>query len=113
MVGDDRQEEEVLYGKQGILEGMQKGTVITMGTYNPGLVQELSQKAKDRINVLDAPVSGGVTEARAASLTIPVGGERQVFDQYRPVLEAMGKSVIYRGDLGSRTGGKMDHLHDR
>jgi 2-hydroxy-3-oxopropionate reductase len=101
MVRDDRQTEEVFYGKQGVLEGMQKGTIITMSTISPDLVQMLSLKVKDRINVLDAPVSGGVMGAKAGSLTIMVGGQRDVLDQYHVVLEAMGKRIIFCGGIGA------------
>ena len=101
MVRDDRQTEEVIYGKTGVLEGMGAGAIIMMSTISPGIVQKLAPKTKEGVEVLDAPVSGGVMGAEAGTLTIMVGGKDEVLDRYRPVLEAMGKRIIYCGGSGA------------
>jgi 3-hydroxyisobutyrate dehydrogenase len=51
--------------------------------------------------MLDAPVSGGVKGAEEATLTIMVGGKREVFERCRPILSAMGKNLLYLGEIGS------------
>jgi 3-hydroxyisobutyrate dehydrogenase-like beta-hydroxyacid dehydrogenase len=101
MVRDDKQTEEAIYGKDGVLDGLEKGVIITMSTISPGLVQKLALKTKDGVEVLDAPVSGGVMGAEAGTLTIMAGGKSEVLDQYRSVLEAMGKRIIYCGGAGA------------
>lgn len=101
MVRDDRQTEEILYGEQGVLEGLDKGVIITTSTISPGLVQRLAQKVKTGIEVLDSPVSGGLPGAREGTLTLMVGGKKEVLDQCRPVLDAMSSRIIYCGGIGA------------
>jgi 3-hydroxyisobutyrate dehydrogenase len=101
MVRDDRQTEEVIYGAEGVLEGLEKGVIILMSTISPGSVQELSAKVQNGIHVIDAPVSGGVMGAEAGTLTIMAGGEKHILDQYRPVLEAMGNRIVHCGGVGA------------
>lgn len=101
MVRDDLQTQEVVYGKEGILEGLDEGTIITMNTVSPTLVQRIAQEARSGVEVLDAAVSGGPMGAKAGTLTIMVGGKRQVLEKYLPILEAMGNRIIYCGSIGS------------
>ncbi|MEO8972131.1 MAG: NAD(P)-dependent oxidoreductase [Ktedonobacteraceae bacterium] len=105
MVPDSPQVEEVVAGPQGILEGSRKGLIIIdMSTIAPTVSRALAEKAAARgVHFLDAPVSGGSQGAVNGTLTIMIGGEQQIFEQARPVLEAMGKkeNIFYVGPVGS------------
>ena len=105
MVTNSGDVEEVVAGPQGVLEGARKGLIIIdMSTIAPSMSQKLAAAAKERgAAFLDAPVSGGSQGAINGTLTIMVGGERETFDQVRPLLEAMGKkeNIFYVGPSGS------------
>src|SRR5438132_9416697 len=105
MVPNSAQVEEVVAGPQGILEGARKGlTIINMSTIAPSTSRKLAQLASEKgVYFLDAPVSGGSVGAEKGTLTIMVGGEREIFEQVRPALEAMGKkeNIFYVGPSGS------------
>ncbi|MEO6888004.1 MAG: NAD(P)-dependent oxidoreductase [Ktedonobacteraceae bacterium] len=105
MVPNSPQVEEIVAGPQGILEGAHNGLIIIdMSTIAPSVSQQLARQAGERnVHFLDAPVSGGSQGAVQGALTIMVGGEREVFEQARPVLEAMGKkeNIFYVGPAGS------------
>ncbi len=102
MVPDTSQVEEVLFGEKGVASGLSKG----------GLVIDMSsissienRKFAEKINALgcdylDAPVSGGEVGAKAASLTIMVGGEEKAFARARPLFEKMGKNITLVGPNG-------------
>ncbi len=107
MVRDDQQTEEVVYGREGVLEGLKKGTLIIMSTVSPGFIQRLETKVKEGLDILDAPVSGGHMGADAGTLSIMVGGKREVFEKCRAVLEAMGKNIFYCGGSGAGLGAKL------
>jgi len=96
MLPNSPQVEEVVAGPQGLLEGARKGLIIVdMSTIAPAVSRKLAQEASIRgVHLLDAPVSGGSQGAINGTLTIMVGGEREIFEQARPVLEAMGKKEI-------------------
>ena len=104
MVPNSAQVEEVVAGPHGILEGARKGLVIIdMSTIAPAMSRKLAEvaAAKD-VQFLDAPVSGGSQGAVNGTLTIMVGGEKEVFEQARPVLEGMGKkeNIFHVGPIG-------------
>lgn len=105
MLPNSPQVEEVVTGSQGILEGGRKGLIIIdMSTIAPATSRKLAAVATDHgMHFLDAPVSGGSQGAVNGTLTIMVGGEREIFEQARPVLEAMGKkeNIFYVGPSGS------------
>src|SRR5256886_7180315 len=105
MVPNSMQVEEVVAGPNGILEGARKGLIIIdMSTIAPSMSRKLPQLASTHgVYVLDAPVSGGSQGAVNGTLTIMVGGEREIFEQVRPVLGAMGKAenIFYVGPSGS------------
>ncbi len=105
MVPNSAQVEEVVNGPQGILEGARKGLVIIdMSTIAPSTSRKLAEiAAVHGAHFLDAPVSGGSQGAVNGTLTIMVGGESAIFEQARPVLEAMGKkeNIFYVGPHGS------------
>ena len=75
---------------------------IDMSSINPVASREIAAElAKFGIDMLDAPVSGGQPMAVAGTLSFMVGGKQEVFDKFKPVLEAMGKSVVLCGDIGA------------
>jgi 3-hydroxyisobutyrate dehydrogenase len=94
--------ESAVLGSGGILDGMRSGSVlIDMSTIDPLVSRRVAEQVTERgFRMLDAPVSGGSVGARDATLTIMVGGPKDVFEECRPVLEAMGKNVIHCGDHG-------------
>jgi len=102
MVPDTPQVEEVLFGKNGVASGLSKGKlVIDMSSISPIATKEFAGKINDLgCDYLDAPVSGGEVGAKAASLTIMVGGEQEAFDRARPVFDKMGKNVNLVGPNG-------------
>ena len=109
MVGFPSDVEEVILGPDGVLAGMKPGaTLIDFTTSSPALARRIAETAAARgVGALDAPVSGGDVGARNAALSIMVGGARDVFDCALPVLETLGKTVVYQGPAGSGQHTKM------
>ena len=105
MLPNSPQVEEVVSGHQGVLEGARKGLIIVdMSTIAPAISRKLAQMASTRgAHFLDAPVSGGSQGAINGTLTIMVGGEREIFEQALPVLQAMGKqeNIVHVGPNGA------------
>ncbi|TMF42818.1 MAG: NAD(P)-dependent oxidoreductase, partial [Chloroflexi bacterium] len=105
MLPNSPEVEEVVTGPHGILEGARKGLIIIdMSTIAPAVSRKLAQTTSTReVHFLDAPVSGGSQGAVNGTLTIMVGGEREIFEQVRPVLEAMGKkeNIFHVGPNGA------------
>lgn len=105
MVPNSKHVEEVVMGPHGILEGARKGLIIIdMSTIAPVMTRKLAQLAAEKeVHFLDAPVSGGSQGAVNGTLTIMVGGEQEVFEQARPILEGMGKkeNIFYVGPSGA------------
>jgi 3-hydroxyisobutyrate dehydrogenase len=103
MVTDSEAVVEVVLGKDGVIEGAHEGMVlIDMSTISPKVTREISAKLAGRgVRMLDAPVSGGDTGAKAATLTIMVGGPTSAFDECLPMLQALGKKVVHMGDTGA------------
>jgi 2-hydroxy-3-oxopropionate reductase len=87
----------------GVYDAMRPGSVhIDMSSIRPDVAASVASAARDRgLRALDAPVSGGEQGAIEASLSIMVGGERADFDEVKPVLEAVGKTIVYCGPSGS------------
>jgi len=94
--------EQVILGKEGVLEGLKPGgVVIDMSTIAPDVSRRIaSEVAKKGFVMLDAPVSGSVGVAAMAALTIQVGGDKKVFEAHRDVLAAMGKNIFHVGANG-------------
>ena len=109
IVGYPQDVEEVYFSENGILENAAPGTVlIDMTTSSPILAQRICKAAKDKgMEALDAPVSGGDSGAKAGTLSIMVGGDEKAMERVRPVLEAMGTTIMYEGPAGSGQHTKM------
>jgi 3-hydroxyisobutyrate dehydrogenase len=92
-----------------VLAGAAAGTLaVDMTTSSPLLARQVAgQGARQGVAVLDAPVSGGDTGARNATLSIMVGGEEAAFERARPILEVMGKTVVRQGGPGAGQYTKM------
>lgn len=94
---------EVVLGENGVIEGAKSGTVvIDMSSIAPLVSRELAQAlAEKHIEMLDAPVSGGEPKAIDGTLSVMVGGKKEVFDKCYPVMKAMAGSVVLTGDVGA------------
>ena len=99
IVSDTPDVQEVILGKNGVIEGVNPGSVvIDMSTISPAVTKEIAAKLKEKnVEMLDASVSGGDTGAINGTLAIMVGGNKKSFDRCRPVFEAMGKTITYVG----------------
>ncbi len=99
----DSEVEEVILGKDGILEGGRPGSVLVdMSTISPLTAKRMAEVLQERgMEMLDAPVSGGQEGAREGSLTIMVGGKPDVFERMHPVLQKLGKNVTHIGGHGA------------
>ena len=103
MVPDSPDVQEVLAGDGGVFDTAKPGTlVIDFSSIRPDITADLAAQAKEKgLRILDAPVSGGQAGAEAATLSIMVGGEEADFDAARPVLDAVGKTIVHVGPNGS------------
>lgn len=97
MVADDAQVTEVTLRSGGVLEAAQPGTVIIISsTVKPSTCREvLAGAVRHGVGVLDAPVAKGQRAAEDGTLTVFVGGPRELFERCRPVFEAFGKEVLH------------------
>jgi 3-hydroxyisobutyrate dehydrogenase-like beta-hydroxyacid dehydrogenase len=102
MLADDAALQQAYSTEDGILSSLQPGAVaIDMSTVSPETVTEIAAKVADAgADFVDAPVSGSVAAATAASLTIMAGGSDEAVDKARGVLGAMGDPVIHMGESG-------------
>ncbi|MGI9860765.1 NAD(P)-dependent oxidoreductase [Moorella naiadis] len=93
----------VMAGEKGVFAGARPGlVVIDMSSVGPGDSRKMATlAAQKQIAYLDAPVSGGVSGARAGKLTIMVGGPEEVFNQVKPVLECLGAKIYHVGESGA------------
>jgi 2-hydroxy-3-oxopropionate reductase len=93
----------VLTEPGGVFEHARPGSlVIDFSTIRPDTTVELASQAAERgLRILDAPVSGGEAGAKAATLSIMVGGEPEVFAEARPVFDAVGKTIVLVGPHGA------------
>lgn len=94
---------EVLLGEGGVIEGAKPGTiVIDMSSIAPLASREIhEQLARKNIALLDAPVSGGEPKAVDGTLSVMVGGDKELFDKCYDIMKAMAGSVVHTGDIGA------------
>ena len=102
IVGFPKDVEEVYFEKGNILDSARKGAyLIDMTTTSPMLAQKIYEVGTEKgFHVLDAPVTGGDTGAKAGTLSILAGGRREDYEACRPLFEAMGTNINYQGEAG-------------
>jgi len=102
IVTDTPDVESVLFGPNGVAEGLSPGkTVIDMSTISPEKTVEFATRLSEmEVDMLDAPVSGGERGAKEGTLTIMVGGRREIYDKCFPLFQAMGRNIFHVGGTG-------------
>ena len=105
MVTDSRASEEVICGREGVLEGAHPNLIlIDMGSIAPEVSRSIAIRAKGKgVPMLDAPVTGNPKVASEGKLGIMVGGPRETFEACLPILEKMGIKIVYVGENGAGT----------
>ena len=100
---------DAVLGKDGVLEGAKAGLVlIDMSSIDPVESRKIGEAlAAKGVEMLDAPVSGGEPKAVDGTLSVMVGGKKDLFDKYAPLLKTMAGSVVYVGELGSGNVAKL------
>jgi 3-hydroxyisobutyrate dehydrogenase len=103
MLPDTPEVETVLFGKDGVYEGLRAGKIVVdMSTISPEATVQFAARLREKqCELLDAPVSGGETGAIAGTLTIMVGGDKQAFQKCLPLFQAMGKNIVHLGANGN------------
>ena len=109
MVGYPHDVDEVYFGRDGILSGVEKGKiVIDMTTSTPSLARKIFDEAENiGVNAIDAPVSGGDIGAKNGTLSIMVGGKREIFEDVSPIFKVLGENIVYQGEAGAGQHTKM------
>lgn len=107
----DQQVLHVYTSEGGVIPHAKDGTVcLEMTSARGETVNDIESFSKQRgkgLRFLDAPVSGGIQAAQSGTLTIMVGGAKDLIDECRPLLETLGRKIIYTGALGSGKSVKM------
>jgi len=109
IVGYPKDVEEVYFGDEGILNHAKAGSyLIDMTTTSPQLSEKIYEEGrKNGFRILDAPVTGGDGGAKAGTLSIMVGGEKEDYEVCVPLFEAMGTNINYQGKAGSGQHAKL------
>ena len=102
MVPDTPHVEAAIFGKDGVAEGLSKGKIVVdMSSIAPIATKDIARRVNALgCDYLDAPVSGGEVGAKAASLTIMVGGPEAAFEKVKPIFALMGKNITLVGGNG-------------
>ncbi|HET7560399.1 MAG TPA: NAD(P)-dependent oxidoreductase [Limnochordia bacterium] len=102
IVGDSPDVEAVVTGENGLLAGARAGqAIIDMTSIAPEAARRLAAVAAQKgVAMLDAPVTGGDVGAKQGTLTIMVGGDKAVLERCRPILERLGKRIVWAGEAG-------------
>ncbi len=103
MLPEDADVRKVVTGENGVMEGLRRDAVVVdMSTISSTTACEIAEQLAGRgAAMLDAPVSGGEVAAKAATLSIMVGGKPEIFQRVLPVLQKMGKNINHIGDHGA------------
>jgi 3-hydroxyisobutyrate dehydrogenase-like beta-hydroxyacid dehydrogenase len=103
MVGNDKDVEEVILGKDGALEGMKKGAILVdHTTASADVARKVHAAAKAKgIPFIDAPVSGGQAGAENGKLTVMCGGDKEPFERAKPVMDSYARAVTLLGSAGA------------
>jgi 3-hydroxyisobutyrate dehydrogenase-like beta-hydroxyacid dehydrogenase len=108
MVVSGAQVDQVLFGRDGLLDTMTRGTVMVCSTIALSELLPIAERARARgVTVIDCPVSGGVTGAAAGTLTLLCGGDAADVEAQRPFLDAVSANVFHLGPLGAGLVGKL------
>lgn len=109
MVGMPQDVREVYFGQNGIIENADKGTIlIDLTTSQPSLAIEIAMAAANRkLHSLDAPVSGGDIGAQNGTLSLMIGGEKQIVDKVEAILQLFSALIVHQGEAGSGQHTKM------
>ena len=109
IIGVPADVEHVYLNEEGLVNQAKKGTILVdMTTSTPDLAKRIYEAGTQKgLKCLDAPVTGGDVGAKNGTLTIMVGGEKETFDEILPILELMGKTIVYMGAAGSGQHTKM------
>ncbi|WP_338043686.1 NAD(P)-binding domain-containing protein [Paenibacillus hamazuiensis] len=109
MLSNDQALLETFHGENGIMHGLRPGTtVIDCSTVSPETSRKLHEElAAHFCDFLDAPVAGSKPAAESGALSFMVGGSREVLDEHKAILEAMGKLVVHMGPAGSGSTAKL------
>lgn len=93
----------VVLGENGVLEGAKPGTILVdMSSIAPLASQDICKACEEKgVEMLDAPVSGGEPKAIDGTLSIMVGGKKEIFDKVYEILMVMGGSAVHCGDIGA------------
>ena len=99
----------VFLNEDGALEGSKEGNILVdMTTSEPSLAVEIYDAAKAKgVHSVDAPVSGGDVGAKNGTLSIMIGGDKEVVDALQPMWDAMGQTIVHQGDAGAGQHTKM------
>jgi len=102
MVQDTPDVEAVLFGKEGVVEGLKPNSIVVdMSSISPIATKEFAKRLSGmKAEMLDAPVSGGQVGAENAMLSIMVGGKAEVFEKIKPYFQLMGKNIVHVGGNG-------------
>ncbi|MEA2781378.1 MAG: 3-hydroxyisobutyrate dehydrogenase [Rhodospirillaceae bacterium] len=108
-VGNDDDVRSVIYGDDGVLAGMAKGSVLVdHTTASAELAREIGERSADQgIAFLDAPVSGGQAGAENGKLTVMVGGEPATFERAKPIIDSYARACVLMGPQGAGQLAKM------
>ena len=103
VVLDYPQNLEILDGPAGLLKSMAPGgTVFVCSTLSPAQARDLAARAgRQKIRLLDCPVSGGRAGAEAGTLALMIGGSREALEEHRAALEAVSRKIFHLGDVGA------------
>ena len=103
--------EAVVTEPEGVLEGIRPGSIyVDLSSSRPTLIRELEPIFRQKgAHVLDAPVSGGKSGAASGNLAVMVGGDREVYESIKPILDSFGDKVFYAGGIGAGSICKLVH----
>jgi len=109
MLNDTPDVQQVLFGENGLADGLEAGTlVVDMTTISPEATEQFADKLTEmECGMLDAPVSGGDVGARKGTLTIMVGGDAVDFEKARPIFDVLGENIVHCGSNGDGQRVKM------
>ncbi|MGL4609290.1 MAG: NAD(P)-dependent oxidoreductase [Trueperaceae bacterium] len=102
-VSDTPDVENVILGEHGVIHSMKAGSVlIDVSTISPLVTKKIAAKLLEKnIEMLDCPVSGGSEGAVEGTLSVMVGGKKEILERVMPVLQAMGRTITHVGEIGS------------